>query len=94
MAKEQARLHVIISGKVHGVSFRYHTQRLAGAAQIFGWVRNNPDGTLEALLEGDRTSLERMAVWFSEGPRFAKVTECQLTWHEYRGEFSNFMVLP
>jgi len=53
------RVHVLISGKVQGVFFRYHTYELAKKLGITGWVRNTSDGKVEAVFEGDGIKLRK-----------------------------------
>jgi len=87
-----ARLHVLVRGKVQGVFFRHQTQQIAESLSITGWVRNNSDGSMEACLEGERESLEKMEDWFRTGPKYALVRECHVSWETYQGSFSYFEV--
>ncbi len=65
---------VIVSGLVQGVFFRDTCRRQALAAGVRGWVRNLPDGTVEAHFEGDRAAVTKMVAWALEGPPRATVT--------------------
>jgi acylphosphatase len=65
---------VIVSGRVQGVFFRDTCRRVALAAGVRGWVRNRPDGTVEALFEGDGDAVEQMVAWAHTGPPKAEVT--------------------
>lgn len=56
-----------ISGRVQGVSFRYYTCRKAIALGLTGWVRNLPDGRVEAIYQGDRPVVEAMSYWLWKG---------------------------
>lgn len=56
MAK--ARAHVVFTGRVQGVGFRYTSSRLARSFEVTGWVRNMPDGTVELEAEGERSEVE------------------------------------
>ena len=60
-------------GHVQGVFFRETTRRRALAADVAGWVRNTPDGSVEAVFEGERESVERLVAFVREGPRGARV---------------------
>jgi len=60
---DHVRVHVIISGRVQGVFFRMETQRAARRLGVVGWVRNLPDGTVEAVLEGSRSQVDAMLDW-------------------------------
>ncbi|TDO45380.1 acylphosphatase [Kribbella sp. VKM Ac-2527] len=60
-------------GLVQGVFFRDSCRREAQAAGVGGWVRNRPDGTVEALFEGPEDDVERMLDWVRHGPAYARV---------------------
>ena len=62
-----------ISGRVQGVGFRYFAQSAAGREGVHGWIRNLPDGGVEALAEGDAESLERFERAIRHGPPGARV---------------------
>jgi len=70
---ETERLHVYIEGAVQGVGFRYATQARAQSLGLDGWVRNLPDGRVEAEFEGVRPLLDRMLEWCRQGPPHAAV---------------------
>jgi len=74
------RLHVLIDGRVQGVGFRYATHHQAIALDLSGWVRNTPDGRVEAEFEGVKPSLEAMLEWCRQGPSFARVTHVETQW--------------
>jgi acylphosphatase len=63
-----------VSGEVQGVFFRDTCRRVAGQQGIGGWVRNLPDGRVEAVFEGDADSVERLVTWARRGPTRARVT--------------------
>lgn len=67
------RKRVVVSGLVQGVFFRDTCRRLAGAQGVAGWVRNRPDGTVEAVFEGDPEPVDRMVSWARHGPPGAAV---------------------
>ena len=77
---EVAEAHVIVSGRVQGVWFRGNTQRAAAAAGVRGWVRNLPDRRVEAVLQGERTAVERVIELLRTGPPGASVTDCVVSW--------------
>lgn len=74
------RLHVLVEGDVQGVGFRYSTLAQAQARGLAGWVRNLPDGRVEAEFEGARTDLESVLEWCRQGPRSAIVEHVDATW--------------
>ena len=65
--------HVIVSGHVQGVYFRGSTQEFARSEGLTGWVRNLPDGRVEAVFEGPRDAVERAVAFCGVGPRWARV---------------------
>lgn len=65
-----ARVH----GRVQGVGFRYYTQVKARELGLYGWVKNLPDGSVEACLCGDQPALQIMQDWLAHGPTSARVT--------------------
>lgn len=67
------RRRVVVRGHVQGVFFRETTRRQALSHGVVGWVRNQPDGTVEAVFEGDREAVERLVAFVREGPRGARV---------------------
>ena len=67
------RRRVVVQGHVQGVFFRETTRRRALAAGISGFVRNCPDGSVEAVFEGEREAVERLVEFCREGPRGARV---------------------
>jgi acylphosphatase len=67
------RRHVVIYGFVQGVGFRFGVERTATARGVAGWVRNRPDGTVEAVFEGERADIEALVEFCRRGPRGAEV---------------------
>ena len=90
--KDKVRAHVIISGRVQGVFFRMETKRAADRFGVSGWVRNQRDGTVEAIFEGDQDKVDAVLEWCNEGPPSAKVTDVNVQWQDYAGEFNKFDV--
>lgn len=89
---DMVRAHAIITGRVQGVFFRLETQRAASNHDVSGWVRNKPDGTVEAIFEGDETDVKSILAWCHQGPPNARVDNVEVTWQDYAGEFSKFEV--
>jgi acylphosphatase len=86
MAGPRARARVLISGKVQGVFFRASAEEEARSRGLAGWVRNTPDGQVEAVFEGEREAIEAMIAWCHRGPSGARVVDVAVTWEEPRGE--------
>jgi acylphosphatase len=72
------RRRVVVHGQVQGVFFRDTTVRRAVERGVAGWVRNNPDGTVEAVFEGDPDAVEAMVRFVHEGPRGAIVERVEV----------------
>ena len=87
------RMYVTISGKVQGVAFRHDTRRTALSLNLTGWVKNLPDGRVEAVFEGENDSIDAMRAWCSKGPPLAHVLHVDIQEKSYKGEFSDFRVL-
>ena len=90
MAKK--RVHVYISGRVQGVWFRSYTQEEARRLGVKGWVRNLPDGRVEAVFEGDEDAVSAMVRWCHIGSPSARVTGVEVYEEPYTGEFSDFQI--
>lgn len=86
MSDDDVRARIRVSGRVQGVYFRQTTAREARRAGVSGWVRNLPDGSVEAVIEGTRPSVDRVLRFMSVGPARARVDEVDVTWEQPRGE--------
>ena len=84
------RLHAVVRGDVQGVGFRYFVQRKAQQLGVRGWVRNNPDGTVELVAEGNRDDLEQLQRAVEEGPRMAHVERVDAQWSTATGNLPSF----
>jgi acylphosphatase len=71
------RSHVFVDGDVQGVFFRATCAREARARGLAGWVRNLPDGRVEAVFEGDPAAIAAMVAWCRGGPPHARVTSVE-----------------
>jgi acylphosphatase len=83
------RYRVLVSGRVQGVFFRDTCRRLAREHGVAGWVRNLPDGRVEAVFEGPAGDVDAMVEWSRHGPRYAAVdhVDIQAEPPEGLGEF-------
>ena len=79
------RRRVAIYGHVQGVFFRDATRRLAELEGVTGWIRNRPDGAVEAVFEGEPDSVERLVSFARKGPRGARVERVELAEQEPEG---------
>lgn len=91
MAGKVAR-KFLIRGDVQGVGFRFFAQRAAARHQVVGYVRNLPDGTVEALAEGPRNSVEQFKHDLATGPQFAIVGQVEEISQEPTGRYSSFRI--
>ncbi len=82
----EVRVHVFVSGRVQGVWFRDSTWREADRLGICGWVRNLPDGRVEAVYEGPRAAVEELLSWTNRGPERADVAGVEIHDEPPRGE--------
>jgi len=69
----------VVSGRVQGVYYRASTQQQARRLAVAGWVRNRPDGSVEAWLEGAPDAVEALLAWMRRGPVGARVTDITVT---------------
>jgi acylphosphatase len=84
---------VVIEGVVQGVGYREFTRRAALRLNVSGWVRNRPDGAVEALVRGPPASVEALIAEMRRGPRFAIVERLSVTERdEPRGDDSGTFV--
>ena len=79
------RRRVIVRGHVQGVFFRESARRHAERAGVAGWIRNNADGSVEAVLEGEREDVERVVAFCRDGPRGAVVDGVEVLDEEPEG---------
>ena len=88
----KARAHVLVSGRVQGVFFRSETQSEAWRKNVKGWVRNLPDGRVEAVFEGEMEAVVKLIEFCERGPPGSRVKKIDVSWEEYTGEFKDFRI--
>lgn len=88
----KARAQVYVTGRVQGVFFRAETADLAHQLGLTGWVRNLPDGRVEALFEGEKQAVRDAVEFCRRGPPGAYVSDLAVRWSEWTGEFSDFRI--
>lgn len=89
---DKARVHIFVSGRVQGVFFRENTRKRAKKLGITGWVRNIPDGRVEAVFEGEKSKVEELINRTKKGSLIARVDELKVMPEEYKEEFDNFEI--
>jgi acylphosphatase len=87
-----ARAHLVVRGRVQGVWFRGSMQGEAAHLGIAGWVRNRPDGAVEAEVEGERAAVDAIIAWAQHGPPGARVAGVTVEWVDARGEWGAFAI--
>jgi acylphosphatase len=88
----RARLHLIVSGRVQGVGFRFSTYDEAKDLALAGWVRNVASGDVEIVAEGKQENLQMLAAWAHLGPPSSHVTTVREEWLDFTGEFTDFQI--
>ena len=88
----RVRAHVYISGRVQGVFFRSTAKEWADELNVKGWIRNLPDGRVEAVLEGDKREVDELIELMKRGPPLAIVEKIEIIWEDYKGEFKDFRI--
>ncbi|MBI5886686.1 MAG: acylphosphatase [Deltaproteobacteria bacterium] len=92
-AGKLVRARLIITGRVQGVYFRANTVDVATAHNVGGWVKNRPDGAVEAVVEGRWEAVSKVIEWCRVGPPKARVDDVELIWEVYADEFDSFTAL-
>jgi acylphosphatase len=82
---KSVRAHVLISGEVQGVGFRYYTSVKARNLGLGGWVKNLNSGKVEAVFEGDEAVVNQMVEWCKKGPSSALVANVSVDYDEPEG---------
>jgi acylphosphatase len=89
----KVRAHIVIKGRVQGVFFRSEINRRAVDFEVNGWVKNTPNGDVEAIFEGQEILVNKLIEFCRKGPSRARVTSIDLNWEEPTGEFKDFRVV-
>ncbi|MCR4325088.1 MAG: acylphosphatase [Candidatus Curtissbacteria bacterium] len=82
-----------IYGKVHGVLFRRYAKAEADELGLVGWVRNNKDGSVEIVAQGDEGKLKQFVDWCKKGPPMANVDRVEEDWLNEGDEFEGFSII-
>jgi acylphosphatase len=85
-------MHLLISGKVQGVFFRETSRRLAEKLHINGWIKNCPDGKVEAMITGEKSDVEQFIEFCETGPERAFVEKVEVSKRE-KTDFKKFEVI-
>lgn len=87
---ELVRARLLVSGRVQGVGFRWSTVDQARRLGVRGWVRNRPDGRVEAEVEGERRDVEALVAWCRRGPPAAEVDDVEVGFAPHVGDLDGF----
>ncbi len=89
---DKERAHVYVSGEVQGVFFRDSARQKAEQLDVAGWVKNLPDGRVEALFEGAPEKVREMIRWCEEGPSHATVEDVEAEFEDSGEDLDGFEV--
>lgn len=84
--------HLVISGIVQGVGFRQFVRQQAQQHGVTGWVRNTPAGSVEALLQGEKESVEEVIDACYKGPFLAEVRDIAVSWQKSGKQYNDFSI--
>lgn len=93
MNPDKLRARALISGRVQGVFFRAATRDEARRLGVRGWVRNLPNGMVEALFEGEKAAVNRILAWCYKGPPYAIVDRVEVHYEPYLGDQEDFRIV-
>ncbi|MDI6726700.1 MAG: acylphosphatase [Smithellaceae bacterium] len=85
-------VHIRVTGRVQGVFFRANTKKRALELNLRGWVKNTPDGAVEATFEGEEGRLQEILSWCRTGPPGAQVEKMEYGEVPYTGGYSDFAI--
>lgn len=84
------KAHIVVSGIVQGVGYRYFVQRLGRKMDLAGWVKNLPTSQVEIEVEGPRGLIESLIQTLWTGNSWASVTDVQVDWKKFTGQYDGF----
>jgi acylphosphatase len=88
----KSSVHIVVSGMVQGVGFRYFILHHARQLGLTGWVRNLPNGDVEIQAEGNREFVETFVTYARRGPRLAVVSNVRVEWKEPSNQLTSFEI--
>lgn len=84
--------HIFVSGFVQGVGYRVFTKKQADKLKVCGWVQNIPDRRVEAVLQADKETLEKLIKILEKGPFLSEVKNITVEWEEIEKEYTDFHI--
>lgn len=88
----KVRVHVWISGEVQGVFFRSSVRSQAILREVKGWIRNLPDGRVEAVFEGHKNNIDEIVEYCNKGPDVSRVDRIEVKEEKPTGRFADFQI--
>ena len=88
----RSRALIIARGRVQGVFYRATAQNKAKELLLNGWVKNKADGSVEMIVEGEKSNIEQFIEWAKQGSAPARVSELEVKWEEFSGKFNDFHI--
>ena len=85
--------HIRIYGQVQGICLRSYAKEVADRLGLVGWVKNNPDGSVETVAEGSKEKLEEFVKWCKKGPSGAMVEKVEVKWGEKSEDYDQFEII-
>ncbi|MBK8945308.1 MAG: acylphosphatase [Ignavibacteriae bacterium] len=92
MENQKIRAEIIVSGLVQGVGFRYFVLQKALELKLVGYTKNQYDGTVLTVAEGEKYQIEELFNHLKIGPMHADVRDIKISWKSFVGEFSAFEI--
>ena len=86
------RAEIIVKGLVQGVGFRYFVYQRATALNLAGYVKNEINGTVLTVVEGERSKIEILFDYLKQGPMYSDVRDIKISWKGFVAEFANFEI--
>lgn len=86
------RIRAVIHGRVQRVAFREYTRQEANRLGLSGWVKNQADGTVAVLCEGEASRVDTLVSWLSVGSPFAVVSHVECVEENFQGEYATFVI--
>lgn len=86
------RLRIRVFGDVQGVFYRHYAQEKANELDVKGWIRNDPDGSVFIVAEGEEKNVDQFLEWCKKGSPMASIDNVEYNTEEYVGDTENFEI--
>lgn len=88
-----SEIHCVVKGKVQGVGYRNFIERYTDEKGLFGWIKNNTDGSVEILIQGTPDELKECIEILNQGSILSRVESLSVDWRTPGVQYSEFKVL-